>query len=713
MDKIKLLIDGKQVEAKAGSSVLEAALDAGIYIPHLCTHPNLPVQGNCNLCVVQINGEAKIKKACETQAEDGMQITTNNETLNHVRTTAMELMLAGHPHDCTGCKAYGNCELQTLMQYLGVVHARMRSVIRTTNNINTKNVLINREMERCIQCGRCVRACADVRGVKVLEYRKKGWETYIGTHDDMPLKDSDCRFCGACVEVCPTGALTDAEGVFKAELPRDQRLVPCQAECPAHIDIPGFLRFIHEGKFDEAEGVIRESVPFAHSLGYVCNNRCENECKRGKLNDPISIKNLKRYACEHASQRPWMAEYLKTAPATGKKIAIVGAGACGMTAAYFLNRKGHDVTIFEKQKIAGGHMTGGMPEYRIPAADVLEEVALLEKAGVKIVCNHPIDNVAELKKDYDAVLVALGTSVGKKLNYLNPNNLKQVYSAVDLLRASRLGLEIDLGETVNIIGGGNVAFDCACTLVRMGKKVNVVCLEKDASQATPEERDLGLEDGAILYDSHSNEEILGNEDGSQVVGLRVHKINSFYFHPETRALVEDPIPDSTYVIPCDSIVFASGQVTGLTDDFGLALNRFGYPIDPATGNSAYTSSIEGVFTAGDVITGTKFLIDAVKGGREVAQLMDQYLGGDGDISVHLVDRDPSPYIGKIEGFPEQKRENMAIKPVELRRDNFEPISAGFTCDQAACESGRCLQCDLRKQITPVKLWAEYAVGGAK
>ena len=713
MDKVKLLINGKQVEAKAGQTVLEAALDAGIYIPHLCTHPDLPVQGNCSLCVVQVGSDPSPVKACETPVEEGMTVTVSTEATDHARKTALELILAGHPKDCTGCKAYGNCELQTLMQYMGVVHNRMRSVIRETNNINTKNVLITRDMERCIQCGRCVRACADLRGVGVLEYRKKGWETYVGTHDDMPLKSADCRFCGACVEVCPTGALTDAEGVFKAELPKQERLVPCQATCPADIDIPGFIRFVREGKFDEAEGVIRETTPFAHSLGYVCNNRCENDCKHGKLaEDPISIKNLKRFACEHSSENPaWMGEYLKKAAPTGKKIAIVGAGACGMTAAYFLNRKGHDVTVFEKQKIAGGHMTGGMPEYRIPQKDVLKEVEMIEKAGVKFVYNSPIENVAELKKDYDAVLVALGTSVGKKLGYLNPNNLKQVYSAVDLLRASRLGLPIDLGDTVNIIGGGNVAFDCACTLVRMGKTVNVVCLEKNASQATPEERDFGLEDGANLFDSHSNEEILGSDDGSKVVGLRVHKINSFYFHPETRALVEDPVPDSTYVIPCDSIVFASGQVTGLTADFGIELNRFGYPIDPASGKSEYTSSIEGVFTAGDVITGTKFLVDAVHGGREVAKLMDKYLGGDGDITVKLVDRNPDPKIGPKPGCNDIARQEMAVKPSEERRTNFEPISAGFTCDQANCEAGRCLQCDLRRQITPVKLWTEYAKGG--
>lgn len=210
-----------------------------------------------------------------------------------------------------------------------------------------------------------------------------------------------------------------------------------------------------------------------------------------------------------------------------------------------------------------------------------------------------------------------------------------------------------------------------------------------------------------LFDSHSNEAILGTEE--QVTGLQVHKISSFYFHPETRALVEEPVPDSTYVIPCDSIVFAAGQVTGLTEDFGLELNRFGYPIDPKTGKSEYTTSVEGVFAAGDVITGTKFVIDAIAGGREAASLMDKYLGGDGNIDETIVERTRSAEIGRIDGFAAQEREEMAVKPAAERRDNFLPISDGLTCGQAACEAGRCLQCDLRKDITRVRMWTEYAV----
>lgn len=706
MEKIRLIVDGREIEALPGQSVLEAALAADIYIPHICTHPDLPVQANCKLCVVEIEGLDTPVCSCETEVKEGMVVTTKSEDLSHRRGVAMELMLAGHPHDCTGCKMYLKCELQAMMQYLGSVHSRLRTVRREATTINTNNPVIVREMERCIQCGRCVRACHKLRNVGVIDYKKLNDETYIGTPDDLPLADADCRFCSACVEVCPTGALQDAEGLFRTDVPREQAIVPCQVECPAHIDIPAYIRAIREGKCSEAVGIIREKVPFPHSLGYVCNNRCEGGCKRKALNDPVSIRNLKRYASEHDDEKVWKDKYMAVAPRTGKKVAVIGGGACGMTAAYYLNKKGHDVTVFEKQKIAGGHMTGGMPEYRIPTKDVLEEIQVIVDSGVKLVCDSEIKNVAELKKDYDAVLVAIGTSVGKKLMYLPGANFKQVYSAVDLLRAQRLGLPIDLGDTVNVIGGGNVAFDVACTLIRMGKTVNVVCLEKDASQASPDERDMGLEEGVNLFDSHSNEAILGSEE--QVTGLRVHKINSFYFHPETRALVEDAVPDSTYVIPCDSIVFAAGQVTGLTADFGLELNRFGYPIDPKTGKSELTTSVEGVFAAGDVITGTRFLIDAIAGARDVASLMDKYLGGDGDIDETLVERSRDPEIGKEEHFAGIAREEMAVKPAAERKDNFLPISEGFTCDQAACESGRCLQCDLRKDISRVKMWTEYA-----
>ena len=708
MGKVSLFIDGVQIQAEEGMSVLEAALSAGIYIPHLCSHPDLPATGGCKMCVVEIDGETAAMSSCVTEVKEGMKVRTKSEKLTQLRKIALELIMAGHPHDCTGCRAYGNCELQAMWQYLSVLHARMKDEMpeKKTLKLGTGTPVIIRENERCIQCGRCVRACHDLRKVGAIDYQKQGLETYIGTPDDLPLNQTDCRFCSACVEVCPTGALVDMEGLFRSDLPRNEALVPCRAECPAHTDIPGYLRAISEGDCDKAVAIIREKLTFPHALGYVCNNRCENGCKREKLNDPLSIRNLKRFAVENDKTQSWKEKYTTPEkPRTGKKVAVIGGGATGMTAAYYLNRCGHDVTVFEAKKIAGGHMTSGMPEYRIPTQDVLDEIQVIVDSGVKLVCDSPIANAAELKKDYDAVLVAIGTSVGKKLMYLPGATFKQVYSALDILQAQRLNQEIDLGQTVNIIGGGNVAFDVAGTLLRMGKTVNVVCLEKDASQASAEERDLALEEGANLFDSHSNEAILGTED--QVTGLQVHKINSFYFHPETRALVEDAIPDSTYTIPCDAIVFAAGQVTGLTADFGLELNRFGYPIDPKTGKSEFTTSVEGVFAAGDVITGTRFVIDAIASARECASLMDKYLGGDGNIDEVLVDRTRNPEIGTIENFADLKREELGIRSAEDRKDDFEPIFTGFTCEQGKCEASRCLQCDLRVDIQKVKYFNAY------
>ena len=707
MSKITLTIDGQQVEAEQGQSVLEASIAAGIYIPHLCTHPDLPVQANCKLCVVEIEGLDSPVCSCETPAEDGMVVVTKSQDLNHRRNVAMELMLAGHPHDCTGCKMYLKCELQAMIQYLGTVHSRMRTVHKETTTINTNNPLIVREMERCIQCGRCVRACNELRKVGAIEYKKHGTETYIGTQDDMPLGEAGCRFCGACVEVCPTGALQDVEGIFRTDVPREQAIVPCQTECPAHIDIPAYIRAVKEGDCDKAVAIIREKVPFPHALGLVCNNRCEDGCKRKGLNTPISIRNLKRFAAENDKTQSWKEKYLAVAPRTGKKVAVIGGGACGLTAAYYLNKKGHDVTVFESKSIPGGHMTSGMPAYRIPTQDVLDEIKVIEDSGVKIVCDSKIDNAVELKKDYDAVLVAIGTSVGKKLlNLPGAKEFPQVYSALEVLQAQRLGTEIDLGNTVNIIGGGNVAFDVAGTCIRMGKNVNVVCLEKDASQASPEERDAALAEGVKLYDSHSNKEIVGSD--GHVTGHHVYKVNSFYFDSETHSLVEDVVPNSNYVIPCDSIVFAAGQATGLTDDFGIAINAFGYPIVPKTGDDAYTTSEPGIFAAGDVITGTKFLIDAIAGGREAAQQMDRFLGGDGEIDEVLAERKRNPEIGTIEHFAELSRKEIGERPAEERKTDFELSSVGFTCENATCEAERCLQCDLRKDLSKVKMWTEYS-----
>ena len=712
MGKVTLWVDGTQIQAEEGQSVLRAALDAGIYIPHICSHPDLEAQGGCKLCVVEIEGGDGPVTSCTTTAQEGMKVRTKSETLDAIRRTSMQVMMASHPQ-CTGCRSFGNCEFQALQQYLSSVnHPGMREFHKETINLNTNNPLIDRDMVRCIQCGRCVRVCADVRGVNVLQYNRvdETGETYVGTIRDLSLPESDCRFCGACVEVCPTGALQDREGIFRTDVPREQALIPCSLECPAHINVPNYLRMIGAGEYDKAVAVIREKVPFPHALGYVCTHYCEKGCKRKGLNEAISIRDLKRFAVEHDTKESWK-EKAYHLPTTGKKVAVIGAGPCGLTAAYYLGKKGHDVTVFERNSVAGGMLAVGIPSYRMPRTDLQKEVdTIVSESGIKIQYNSNITNAADLKKDYDAVLVAVGASEGKVIPTKNMVD-EQNTTALKFLKAVALGQIDDFqphvgeGTRVLVFGGGNVAFDAARTSARLGAQVSVVCLEsRDKMLADDEEIEQAQEEGVKVYSGYTNSGF--NVENGRATGLNVVAVSSFKFGPN--GLEVDIIPGTDEVVPCDVVIFASGQKTDLTADFGLELNRLGYPVDPETGKSGYKTSVEGVFTAGDVITGTKAVIDAIAGGRTAAETIDAYLGGDGSIEEHLVDLPAAdPHIGKIEGFAYKERVKPDILPCEQRKDNFNRVDNSFTEEQAKAEAARCLKCPLRCQLHKPKMWTAY------
>lgn len=704
MASIKLNVDGMEIKAVQGQSVLEAALGADIYIPHLCFHPDLKPQGGCKLCVVEIAGREGAVSSCKVTAEAGMQVVTKSDKLKRLRSTAIEFMLAGHPHECTSCKAYLNCELQALMQYLGVVHSRMRSIHKENINLNTNNPLISREMERCIQCGRCVRVCHDIRKVGVIDYKSKNDETYIGTPSDLSLADSDCRFCSACVEVCPNGALTDMRGVFRTDVPKEKALIPCSCECPAGIDIPEYVRLAGAGRCTEAVAVIREKVPFPHALGYICNHRCEAACKRDKLNEAVSIREVKRYVVEHDEQQLWRKKAVQN-PETGKKVAVIGGGPAGLTGAYYLAKKGHTVTLYERHSVAGGMMALGIPSYKLPREDVQREVDIIVEAGVELKLNHDIKNVQELKDaGYDAVLVAVGTSAGKTVS-LPGVEFGHHMTALELLRKVSLNepvSEIGPGVTVTVLGGGNVAVDAARVSRRLGAEVNMVCLEGRDKMLSDEEGILEtIEEGVAVYPGKSNIAIKGSAD--KLAGLLCADVKEFRF--EQGRLVVETVPDTEMLIPTDIIIFATGQKVDLTKAFGLALNQYGYPVYHAPEHS---TAQKGIYVAGDVITGTKFVIDAIVGGRQAASEIDRYLGGDGDISEQLFEReDHNQELEKIEGFAYLKRERTETMDAAVRLDSFDKIHSGLTDQQVKGESTRCLQCDLRCDFRQVRLWTDY------
>ncbi len=625
---IHLTIDGKPVEAPACSTVLQAALGAGIYIPHLCDQENLRHTANCRLCMVKVDGQDGVVAACATPAEEGMAVTVHDELADRVRKLSVDFMFKTHPPECTGCPKYGHCQLQSISQYVGDTGRALRAnPIRLP--ADDKNPMVLHEMYRCILCGRCVRACKELRGVGALAFEKVNGRMQVVVQGDS-LAHADCRFCGACIEVCPTGAIREQEAIAKAMegKTREQALLPCKDGCPAHIDIPKYLRFIREENYPAAVAVIREKAPFPHSLGYICNHKCETGCRRTYLNIPVAIRDLKRYACER-DDGSWRQNSVQK-PTTGKKVAVVGAGPAGLTAAFYLAKQGHGVTVFEKLQKPGGMMRYGIPPYRLPRDVVEGEIAEITAAGVGIETGKPVEKPASLlEQGFDAVVVAVGAHRGARLP-LPGADLENVYVNTDFLRAAEDGSPLPVGENVVVLGGGNVALDCAGVAKRLGAKaVQAACLEAaDAMTSTPEEFEWAVEEGLVMHNSKTFLEIVG--DGGKATGVRIAGVRSFSFD-ETGAPVFDVIEHSEEVLQADTVIFATGQRPDIGEAFGLALRR-GNRIEVHDGCQ---TSVAGVFAAGDAVTGTDSVIRAIDGGRAAARAVDVYLGGKGDIDEVL------------------------------------------------------------------------------
>lgn len=682
--------------------MLQVALEGGIYIPHLCYHPDLTPAGVCRLCVVEIEGIEGLPSSCMTLAADGMVVKTKTSQIDQMRLLAMELMLSRHPADCTTCSQYLNCELQSVKQYVGT--SEELSVRRRSKPfvMNTSNPLFVQDFTRCILCGRCVRACNELRGVGVLSFIEKGKETHIGTAFDRPLAEASCRFCAACVEVCPTGALRDKEELTKGKSRRAAR-IPCRYSCPAEIDIPRYIRFICEKNYSAAAAVIREKVPLPRSLGYVCDHPCETACRRSELNEAISIKELKRFVAERDDSKLWEKNSQK-APPTDKRVAIIGSGPTGLTAAYYLSKLGHRVTVFEALPFPGGMMRVGIPEYRLPRKVLNAEIKEIENLGVEIRTNVRVDSLdALLEEGYNAILVAIGTHQGQKLP-IPGADLDAVLIGTRFLRDVNLDKKVNVWKRVLVLGGGNVAFDCARIARRIGaNEVHIACLEpRDHMLATAEEIEQGEEEGIVIHPSKTFSKILS--DHGHVTGVECLDVESFEFDEEGRVHI-NAIEGSEHVLPADTAIFAIGQRPDIPLQFGLTTGH-GSRIEVESNTMA--TNRESVFAAGDAVSGTTSVIEAIAAGRKGAAAIDEYLGGSGMIDEELAPvEEPKAWLGREENFANQHRCEMSCIPVEQRLNSFSEIVHSLDVEAALEESQRCLQCDLRLKIKPVKFWGDY------
>ncbi len=704
MSKVKITIDQQVIEVDERKTILSAALDEDIYIPHLCHHPDLPDIGACRLCVVEIEGEDEIKTSCTTKVQEGMIVRTKTEKLNEMRRLSMELMLANHVDDCTGCPKYLKCELQSLIQYLGVSTSRLRRTLHSVNEV-TDNPLIIRDLNRCVACGRCVRVCKDIRGVGIINHQLNDeGRVIVGPKDQNKLVDENCRFCGACVEVCPTGALRDKEGVFKPNANRELSLVPCKAECPANIDVPEYIRYINEGKFQEAIAVIREKAPFPHSLGYVCMRFCESACRRKEINESLSIRELKRFAAEK-DQGLWR-EKVKIKSDTGKKVAVIGSGPAGLTTAYYLAKSGHKVTVYEKLPVAGGMLRTGIPAYRLPKETVDEEIAEILRVGVEIKTNTTITSVKMLKdKGYDSVVIAIGAGKGIRLP-IEGATLSGVHENIEFLQKTSLGESVDIGKAVIVLGGGNVAFDCARSAIRLGaEKVRVLCLEtREKMPADDVEIKEGLEEGIEIINNKSFVAIQDKQ--GHIAGVVCKEVESFGLDEKGKFNLALE-PNSEHLIEGDTVIFATGQHPEIPEGWDVDVTERNYII---TQKNSYETSEEGVYAVGDSVYGTSSVIKAIAEARKVAIEIDTYLGSDGCIDDNLSGiQTKEDYIGKDENFLGIERMTEHYCKPETIKDNFDLVSCSCEDEVAVSEASRCLQCDLRVKLSKPKFWADYKV----
>jgi len=688
---IRLTIDDKEIEVEPGKTVLEAALQAGIYIPNLCYHPDIPPVGACRLCIVEIEGMKGTPTACTTTVKEGMVVHTNTPKVQELRKNLIWLILSEHPKDLTK-----SSQLKKVVEWIGVKDVLPGYIPHPKNlPVVSDEPLFIRELNRCILCGRCVRICQEVRGVGAIGFVGRGTTAIVGTSYDLPMKDAGCKFCGACVEVCPSGALFDKEEFEEKD--REKILLPCKNSCPAGIDIPRYVRLIAERRFQDALEVIREKVPFPNVLGCVCDHPCEEACRRGEVNEPIAIRALKRFVAEQDSGR-WRTK-ITVAPETGKKVAIVGSGPAGLTAAWFLRKLGHSVTVFEALPKAGGMMRIGIPKYRLPRDLLDREIEDIENIGVKIKTNTKIESLDELfSQGFNAIYLALGATQGIKMGIPGEDN-PQVLDGISVLRSINLGEKVDITGDVAVVGGGNVAIDVARCALRVGAE-KVTILYRRTQREMPaysEEVEEALKEGVRFSFLVTPQKV--SPEGKK---LKVECIRMKLGEPDASGRRRPiPIEGSEFTIEVDRLITAIGQRSEVPERFGLATDRRGrIQVDEET----LSCSREGVFAGGDVVSGPASVIKAIQAGRRAAISIDKYLGGKGQIDQKFIPEEEEPnWLGREEGFAYKRRAKTTTLPIDERLHGFAQVE--LTLDERAAveEAKRCLRCQLRLNISKAPL----------
>ena len=564
---VNLTIDGVQVSADEGSTILGVAEKAGIEIPNLCFMKELKPYGACGVCVVEVEKCPKLLRACATKVSEGMVVNTKGERALKARKLALELLMGDHDGDCLG---------------------------------------------------------------------------------------------------------------------------PCKLNCPAGTDCQKYVKEIAEGRFADAVKTLHETYPIPASLGRVCPHPCEKACRRGLVEEPISIAQLKYFAADQV-RKAGNAHKANVAAPTGKKVGIIGGGPAGLTAAFKLAQWGHAVTVYDQMPEMGGMLRYGIPAYRLPKDILKAETDAIEALGVTFVNNFKIGRDAtfdKLRGWFDAVIVANGAWKSSPMR-VKGEELDGVWGGIDFLRDVATGGRPDIGEKVAIVGGGNTAMDACRTAVRCGAKDVYVVYRRTRKEMPADDVEIteAEEEGVKFKFLYAPDEILG-KDG-KVCGMRLQVME--LGEPDERGRRKPvPVPGKFEEIALDSVIAAIGQRNDPEGFEALPQTQKG---TIAADEATFVTTLPGVFACGDTVNkGAGIAIAAIAQANGAALAVDAYLRG-------AEYRPVKPIVSEREvtekDFADRERiarVKMPQRPPEERRNDFKEVNLGLSPETAMAEAKRCLEC---------------------
>ena len=466
-------------------------------------------------------------------------------------------------------------------------------------------------------------------------------------------------------------------------------VAPCSKACPAGTDCQGYVGLIANGEYKEAVKLIKEKLPLPASIGRICPHPCEKQCRRQYVDEPISIAFLKGFVGDMDLLGDTYVPEIE--PDTNKKVAIIGGGPAGLTAAYFLRKNGHSVTIFEQMPKMGGMLRYGIPEYRLPKAVLDKEIKLIEDMGVTLKNNVNIGKdilFEEIKNNFDATLVAIGAWNSSKMR-VHGEDLDGVWGGIDFLREVALGNKPEIGKNVAVCGGGNTAMDACRVAVRLGAE-NVYVIyrrTKDEMPADPQEI-LESEEEGVIYKYLTNPiEFTGDNGKLNGVVLQKMELGEPDESGRRRPVA---IEGETETIELDSVIMAIGQYPNLNGFETLEATRKN---TISADESRFTTSVDGVFAVGDATNkGADIAIAAIGEAQKASVVIDRYLNGEtvGYKKPYYVEQDSKAIdYSKFEKSPRAKMPHMA--PAD-RKTNFKEVNFGFSEEMAKKEANRCLEC---------------------